>query len=335
MRAWIRSAESSTYAPRRQVVDAVRPSRSRRFVRWAMAGVAAVICLAYIGLTFNWSGIAEVLHGTDLATFFAGGCTTILVYFVIRTLRWSIVLRAVGVRPSFGSLYRWSVFSQAAIVVTPFQSGEVLKVEMLHGAGHSGRVDGYGGFAVERMADVAVLASMAAVAMVFSLERPGAPARAVLVVALGAVLLIAIAALLARHRLGFVTEMARSALVVGRQPAVVVPVLLYTVASWSVVALGWLFTLRSIGIDLSFAQSAGLVSVVTIVNVASLIPGAVGISEVGITESLVRLGYGAAQAQAGALLIRAYALEVLALAAIHFVVWRLVGRRPDGGGTAP
>ena len=70
----------------------------------------------------------------------------------------------------------------------------------------------------------------------------------------------------------------------------------------------------------------------TLVNVASLIPGAVGISEVGITECLLRLGHTSAQAQTGAVIIRAYALEVLVLAALHALAWRAV--RPDTG-TAP
>lgn len=309
------------------MTDESKRSPASRRVRWLIVAVALLVCLAYIALTFDWPAIGAVLRRADLAVFLAGGCATIVAYFVLRTLRWSFVLRAVGLRPGFGALYRWCVLSQAAIVVTPFQSGEVVKVEMLHGAGHGERAGGYGGLVVERIADVAVLAVIGGVSIALRFEWLGASARALAIVAALALAFLAVAAFLARKRLGFLTEMARSAFGVARQPAVLVPVVLLTIGSWSVVALGWLVTLRSIGVDVSFAQSLGLVSVVTLVNVASLIPGAIGISEVGITESLVRLGYETSLAQAGALLIRAYALEVLALAAIHVVVWRVADRR--------
>lgn len=308
--------------------------RSKQFMRWTIVGAALVACLAYIGLTFNWSAIGSVIRSANLVEFLVGGCATILAYFVVRTLRWSVVLRSSGVRPSFRALYRWSVLSQAAIVVTPFQSGELVKIEMLRNAGHAERSHGYGGFAVERVADIAVLVAIAAVFVATTIETFGSAARPIAVVAIvGVVALlgVVVVALLVRKQSNFLGEMAVSALDVVRQPSVFAPVVLLTVCSWSIVALGWMFTLHSIGIGVSFGQALGLVAIVTLVNVASLIPGAVGISEVGITESLVRLGYDVTLAQAGAVLIRAFALEVLVLAALHVLVWRILPKLTDTG----
>lgn len=310
-----------------------RSPRPKR-VRWTLAGLVLVACLAYIGLTFNWRGIGSAIRQVNLLEFLGGGCATILAYFVIRTLRWSVVLGASGLRPSFASLYRWSVISQAAIVVTPFQSGEIVKIEMLRGAGHAERAEGYGGFVVERLADVGVLACIAAVSIAGNFDQFGAFARAIWIVAAIGAVGIGVVALIARRRSGFVADTARTAAAVAGKPIMLVPILLLTACSWSVVALGWFVCLHSIGIGVSFGQSLGLVSVVTLVNVASLVPGAVGISEVGITESLIRLGYEAPRAQAGALIVRAYALEVLALAAVHAIAWRL-GSRPRGKDAEP
>lgn len=314
--------------------DGARSTTTRKLIRWLVIGTVFAASLAYVGLTFNWRAIGAVVARADLVMLLLGGGGTILAYFVIRTLRWSVVLRASGIRPSFGALYAWSVISQAAIVVTPFQSGEAVKIEMLRGAGHAERAEGYAGFVVERLADVLILAVIAVASIVLGIDRLGAYGPAVWVVgALGLGGIVAVL-LFARAGSGFVVDLARSAASVVRQPTVLLLVVALTLASWCMVALGWHLCLHSIGVNVSYVQSVGLVAIVTLVNVASLIPGAVGVSEVGITECLLRLGYDASLSQAGAVLIRAYALEVLVLAALHAIVWRAASRlgKAEGAG---
>lgn len=306
------------------MADAAVRSAKGRFVRYVVVVLLLAMSLAYVVLTFDWRAIGAALANANLLLLIVGGCSTILAYFAVRAARWAVVLRGSGIRLPFVALYRWSVFSQAAIIVTPFQSGEMVKIELMRSAGLGTRIEGYGGLVVERAADVGVLIVIAAVAVLANLDRLFAFASAVWVVAaLGAVGL-AVLLVVARRRLGFLTDLARSASDVARHPGVLVAVVGLTFVSWSIVALGWLLCFRSVGVVVSIGEALGLVAVVTLVNVASLIPGAVGVSEVGITECLLRLGQTSVQAQTGAMIIRAYALEVLVLAAVHALAWRSI-----------
>ena len=301
--------------------EPIRSVRGRA-IRLAVVVAVLIVSLAYVVLTFDWRAIGTALAGADLVLLLIGGCSTILAYFVVRTARWAVVLRGSDLRLPFGALYRWCVFSQAAIVVTPFQSGEMVKIEMMRSAGRGSRIEGYGGLVVERAADIGVLLAIAGISVLANADRLFAFASAIwIVAALGAFGVVALI-VVGRRRFGFITELARSASGVARHPGVLVSVVALTFVAWAIVALGWLFCFRSVGVVVSLGEALGLVAVVTLVNVASLIPGAVGISEVGITECLMRLGHTSAQAQTGAMVIRAYALEVLVLAALHTVAWR-------------
>jgi uncharacterized membrane protein YbhN (UPF0104 family) len=95
-----------------------------------------------------------------------------------------------------------------------------------------------------------------------------------------------------------------------------------TIAAWLVVAVGWHACLASLSILLSASDSIALVGLITIANILSLVPGAWGISEIGIAEFLRTLGYGTVDAQAGAIILRAYGLLTLVVAALHLLLAR-------------
>jgi hypothetical protein len=64
-------------------------------------------------------------------------------------------------------------------------------------------------------------------------------------------------------------------------------------------------------------RSVEVTALATIVNILSLIPGAVGISEVSISELLIRSGIDIPQAQSAALAVRGYGVLAIVLGAAH------------------
>ena len=62
-------------------------------------------------------------------------------------------------------------------------------------------------------------------------------------------------------------------------PAIALPLAapILSLASWALVARGWLFALRSVDVNLGFSRCSGSLAVVVIVQIASLIPGGIGI----------------------------------------------------------
>ena len=100
-----------------------------------------------------------------------------------------------------------------------------------------------------------------------------------------------------------------------------------TCVSWASVAFSWQVFLYSGGIHVSFAQAVALMSIVALISILSLIPGGIGVSEVGTSQMLIHFGFAAAVAQAGSLVLRCYSLVAIALGAGHLGLWKLVRSR--------
>src|SRR4051812_49009241 len=102
-----------------------------RVAGWIVAGAVLAASVAYIAATFRWHEALAILARADAAWFFAGGGGAILVYWVVRALRWRLLLRGMGVQAPFVELYLSSSVALSLSVLTPLQSGEALKVELL------------------------------------------------------------------------------------------------------------------------------------------------------------------------------------------------------------
>lgn len=271
--------------------------------------------IAYVLLTFRWAELARVLAKTDALLFLGGGTATILVYWLLRTARWSVLLGAANDGISVKELYLSTAISLGLAIVTPLQSGEAAKVEWLKRRGKLDRKTGYSAFALERLLDLAVLCT-------FGLAGLGGRAWSTSLVpwllaglAAGAACLVGIARFAHRdNRLG---EFVASFRLLAGDTALLLKVFGLTVASWLVVALGWHICLASLSIVLHAGDSITLVSLVTLANVLSFVPGAWGISEIGIAAFLRAIGYDPVAAQAGAIILRGYGLLTLAIAVLH------------------
>jgi uncharacterized membrane protein YbhN (UPF0104 family) len=97
-----------------------------------------------------------------------------------------------------------------------------------------------------------------------------------------------------------------------------------TCVSWAAVAVCWQVFLYSAGIQLEFPKAMAVMSIVALISIVSLIPGGLGVSEVGIARLLIHFGFSAATAQAGAVVLRACSLVAIVLGAIHLGVWRWI-----------
>ena len=63
-----------------------------------------------------------------------------------------------------------------------------------------------------------------------------------------------------------------------------------------------------------------VMSVVTLLSIASLAPGGIGVSEVGISELLRAVGFSIGTAQGAALVIRIYGLYLAVLGGLHWAL---------------
>lgn len=293
----------------------------------------------FIGRTFRWGELAQVLREVDVTLLIVGGGASIMAYWFLRTLRWQVLLRRTDTHVPFLDLYMCTAVSLSFAIFTPLQSGEMLKVELLKKYGMIRRFPGYGSFLVERAVDTAVLVTMACISLLVVVDiLPNRTyAYGILVCLAG----VCVAGLIALARLQL-TGWPRHLMETMRQCVGNVPTLAMvtaiTVVSWASVAFSWQVFLFSGGIHVSFAQAVALMSIVALISILSLIPGGIGISEVGTSQLMMHFGIAAAVAQAGSLVLRCYSLVAIGLGAGHLGLWKLVrlrrGRRLTVGQVA-
>jgi uncharacterized membrane protein YbhN (UPF0104 family) len=284
--------------------------------------------LWFIGRTFRWGELAPVLRDVNLTLLIVGGGASIVAYWILRTLRWHILLRRTDTHVPFLDLYMCTAVSLSFALFTPLQSGEMLKIELLKKYGMIRRLPGYGSFLVERALDLAILLTMACVSLLTIVDI--LPNRTYAYAILGCLVLVCVAGLIALAKLRLKGRpqqlMQTMRQCVGNVPTLVM-VTAISCVSWASVAFSWQVFLYSGGIHLSLAQAVALMSIVALISILSLIPGGIGVSEVGTSQMLIHFGVAAAVAQAGSLVLRCYSLVAIGLGAGHLGLWKLVRSR--------
>jgi len=298
-----------------------------RILRRMLTGSFSVIVFAasvwYIGRTFQWRDLGQVLRDVNLACLVAGGGASIVAYWMIRTLRWHILLRRTGTHAPLLDLYMCTAVSLSFALFTPLRSGETLKIELLKKYGMIQRSPGYGSFLVERALDLATLLTVGCVSLLTCLNI--LPNRILAYYILGGVVLVCVAGLIVLTKLQLkgrpqqLLEHMRQC--TGDTPTLVL-VAAITCVSWAAVAFTWHVFLYSAGIHLGFAKTVALMSIVALISILSLIPGGLGISEAGASQLLTQFGFAAATAQAGSLILRSYSLLAITLGAGHLGLWK-------------
>lgn len=294
----------------------------------------------YVVLTFQWGQIALALKEVNLIPLIGYGGSSIMLYWMIRALRWHLLLKRTGTIIPFFDLYMCTAVSLSFSIFTPLQSGEMLKVELLKKYGMIRRIPGYGSFLVERAMDLATVVTIAGISLLTTLNVLSDRSYAFYLIA-GAIS-FAVIGIYTIYKLRF-TGRAQQLLDNMNQCIRNVPGLLLvtfvTCVSWASVAFSWYILLYCGSLQLDFPKTLALMSTVTLISILSLIPGGLGISEAGTSQVLIWLGFASTAAQTGTLVLRSYSIIAIALGVAHLAVWKIVrklrNRRSSSAPSAP
>ncbi len=300
----------------------------RRIAGWTLAAVF----LAWVVFTFHWRAIGQVLLHTNLLVFGVASAATLPLFFLSRTLRWQLLLPDQA--RSRGLLDRYLMVGAAVglAALVPLQGAEILKVESGHADSGLARRRGYSALLIERGLDLGVILAIFWICYPAYLPPGGRKAAALL---LAFALLAGLGALgLGRipgtGRLAAWGALFRDLL---HTPGRTLAILAVTAAGWLLVLAGWAGVLAALDVHLPLAGLLAFMTGIALVGVFSLIPGGLGICELGITGMLVLAGVDPARAQGVAILLRCYSLVSAALGII-LAIWRR-RRLPGGGPAAP
>ena len=291
-----------------------------------IATVIMVAALLYVGRTFHWEAIARGISHINLALFLVSACCSIVSYWWVRTLRWSVLLYGFHAGISFWTLYLTTALSVSLATITPLQAGEFCKVELLTDGATFTRASGYSTFVVERAMDGAIVGVLAAIGLC-AWNPIHLSWQVALPLAAGAVLVIAAVAHLAYHCWpARMTRLFAAFALLLRQPARLAAAFALSLLAWGLIGAGWHYSLQCVGIAQPPLTTFCLMGMLTIINIASLIPGAIGVAEVGAVAILTHFGEPRALAQIGAIALRLYGLMTILLGVLHYPIWRLNAR---------
>lgn len=278
--------------------------------------ILGIVFLWYILTTFEWKEIWKLLQSADIVTFSLTAVVTTLIFWLLRTLRWSILLKTENTNIALGRLYLYTAVTVGFANFTPFQAGEALKVEFARKDGGP-RISGYKFFFFEKLFDLIVIGFLAVLGVFVMLERfvnSNLPIAILVLTVVSILTLIAVFWFFWKRPTG-------SDFVPGWR--VVMQSLLLTLASWAAMILGWKLMFGSILINLSLLQTSAVIALTTVAGILSFVPGAIGVTEVTVAVLLAQLGFEQSLAQAGAVLIGLYSFVVLLLAIFHLCLLKI------------
>jgi len=284
----------------------------------------------YIWTQFHWEDITPLLVEVRSGLLILGCGTLYIVYLFIRTCRWLVMVRSSNRAVRFSELYLPTAVLLSFSLVTPAQLGEAFKVEVLKRRGLLSRVEGIGSFIIERLADVIVVLILALVSGPTAIPFMNAK-EWYLALGTGIALTIGLLIILIQYKrdseFGRWLELFRSTI---RAPMLLPKILLLTLLSWLVVAWLWQVAMVSIGVHLGIFQTVAVMTLSTLGAFASFIPGGVGVSEIMIAEILPLFGVDAAQAQAGAIVMRLAAVIWMGIGILHIGYWWFFSKMRSG-----
>jgi uncharacterized membrane protein YbhN (UPF0104 family) len=310
----------------------MRKVLTRRTVPLLLGSIIFVFCVQTILESFQWAEIYKILKQANLIELLGAGSVAVLSFSLIRTWRWFILLNSLGIKINYIDLHLCNAAAMSLTIITPFQSGEIVKVELLKKGGLIERFSGYSSFLTERIIDLFVILCLASISLLvnFNVNVGIKGSQSNIFAFCAIVLLLLIGGVFTVNKIklkGKLGQFLEPLRLCTRNVQSFGLVILLTFGAWLMVAIGWQVCLYSISIDIGFKKSVALMSITTIINILSFIPGAVGISEVSITEFLSRMNLNIASAQAGAIILRFYSLLIIIVGIIHFAFWKALKSR--------
>lgn len=308
----------------------LRPGEALLRSRWLRlaVGVACVTGFAIWAVaSVDVSTAGLMFFHADLLTLLLEVPALVLLIWLMRAVRWHLILVAIDARPSFFVTYLSIAVSLGLAAITPLQAGETLKIayaKQQHGIPFGA---GAGGFLVERMMDVVILVIVAYVAS-HLLLFPGIDFAVFAIVTICFCLVVGLVAAWLAYRFApdMIVELARGVRGVLVRPALYLGVLVASVLCWTLTIILWRKTLLSVNIEVSFAMSSLLVGIVTLAGVALLVPGSIGVSEATVAALFLRLGFPPEVGLTGALALRVITFVAVGLGAVHWLLLRVLRR---------
>ncbi len=248
---------------------------------------------------FDWKLVGIAVARMHLGMFVSAGLTLIGSIFVVRGLRWLVVLGLPLDGRHFWQSFCANGAASGLASLTPFQIGEIIKIRMIPDHHGSAWRMGVSAFFVERALDLTGVVGIGSCG--FALHRGMTwTATASLLLPLWGSLALCVIAPLGRHLPGrlqpYIQLLHYRSRIIGTG--------IFTVMLWLLYAGLWWTAVRAINVQLDFSQISLMLGGVMLAVVATMSPGGLGVAELGSRGIMLWLGKSYADADAAAIALR-------------------------------
>jgi uncharacterized membrane protein YbhN (UPF0104 family) len=298
-----------------------------------LVGVVGGLFVINFATSFQWNDVISIIGRLDPWWFLvvAGACN--IGHWSMRALRWRQLTRDVGFRGSFLEIYLANAAALALGAITPYQAGELLKIEAMKQPGIAfDRAPLYGLLIVEKCIDLATALLLASLILAWRLPKiAGMLSFDSNIVRITGIMMIAgllgLTFFLRRFGQGKWKVLIAQSGIGSCRPSTLFFATVLSFLSWGFCAGAWQASLKSIGIQTTLWETLGMMVTVSVINVLSFVPGAVGVQETSISLILQQFGHRTAISQAGALVLRLLGLNIIVLGVVHFLIHRFIKER--------
>ena len=275
---------------------------------WLHLVLAAALGVVLLAGIFSLAGFSQVFSilSTISPEFLVLSGIMLLSAFILRTWRWSVLLRASGYRVHADNAFKCIMFGWLINYLLPARIGDIARAITLKTTESTPLSVGLSTIVIERAMDMLVLAVMLSAAILLVLNNPAMfdIAMATLAVAVGLVILLAIVykydhivvAKLGKYfkTLGnSLTHFKKSLVNLSGNPMAIVLCLILTFPVWLLEASSIYFAAMSIHFPLSMTISVVAGIVAFIVQAIPTTPGGIGVHEGTIAGVLMLFGVNA------------------------------------------
>ncbi|MEL7213749.1 MAG: lysylphosphatidylglycerol synthase domain-containing protein [Pseudomonadota bacterium] len=296
------------------------------FLAAAVCAVVAIVGYYIIDL----SVVLDFVQTFEPWPFLFYAWVSIIVSYLFKTARFAVYLRK---EISLDAMGFFRLFSTSNVIFaiasfTPGQIGDILKLEYIRAERRIDRGRLYAIFVQEKILDLIALSAVVIIAVKlrgFDFFAELNATYALIAFAVFAALMGGTAvAVFMSARIRALFYRLKALIDPGALPAAI-PL---TAAFWFAVIWGWKEVWATHDLNFTYFETFFAIAGSTLISIVSLIPGAVGVSEVSTTAALMLFGADADDALVASLLTRAYMFTIvlnglLFLPPTAFVLWSL------------
>lgn len=270
-----------------------------RYVRHSVVLLIVLICVVATIRLFDWGTVLDALRHMRVRVLVGGGIPVLLAIFGLRGLRWLVVLGIAPTMKRFLQSFWANTVASGLASITPFQLGEVVKIKLIPDEHGSGWRLGASAVLAERTMDLSCVLGLGFCGLMLHFGLAWLSPLGLLLPLLASLILGG----LSKH-VDMLPARVRPYVEAFRNTRRIVLTCLLTIPIWLLYACLFWCAALAMNIVLSFAQITMLLGGVTLAVTASMVPGGLGVSELGTRGIMLWLGASTADADISAIALR-------------------------------